>query len=528
MPSLHCVDHVDTGSRELFRWAATIYRTRAFTSQVLSDTRAADRARLGFGGRGNEDQILSKLFSDSFPVLLPLLDLCSHKPGAQVEWQTRYSFVGLQLLEPFEENQEIFNNYGPRDNESLLLGYGFTVEDNPFDHAAISLKVPPGSFLETVRTWPQDSKSDVNRACYLFKAGHPRVQSASSFETSVFSYDLLDSLSVLTGNDREVQAMFQDQRTLFSTALSSNGKFQDLHNLLCVLSQLLLDCTARLVKLRLSDPGGMKPPRTPQSVKRRYAQIYRDSQAAILETAIAVSVFILIRASTTRKDNEIMIGLGSLCKTMSGLTLSEQVLKEVDSIRDKLPVLSRSEELFTAEGLLEMLPVFTSGSLRKCFAEIEDNWRQAMHRGTIQIPLDGMTQTESRMAIFLSAIYVESTRGTRLPQRLKSWLNELTSWYPPKDPNWSFVPNPGPWTPGEEPPQELMALLAARASMSPQLSAESNIKQWLTPEMICWGWNVMFEEKVQVPIGLEHVVAGNGENSGEQGEMTVMMYCRQY
>src|SRR5271170_62491 len=87
---------------ELFQWAATIFGSRSFTSQVLADTLPADRARpIGlYDGHGQHQQLTS-LFSDGFPVLLPLLDLLNYKPRARVEWQARYSFVGLQILDNF-------------------------------------------------------------------------------------------------------------------------------------------------------------------------------------------------------------------------------------------------------------------------------------------------------------------------------------------------------------------------------------------------------------------------------------------
>jgi hypothetical protein len=104
-------------SRRLFLWAAMIFGSRGFTSQVLSDTLPADQARPA-GHNHPRHQELSKLFSDGFPVLCPLLDILNYKPGARVEWQPRFSYVGLQVLEQYEAGEEICNNYGPRDNEN--------------------------------------------------------------------------------------------------------------------------------------------------------------------------------------------------------------------------------------------------------------------------------------------------------------------------------------------------------------------------------------------------------------------------
>ena len=94
-----------------------MFGSRSFTSQVLSDTLPADQAR-PMGHDHHQHEELTKLFSEGFPVLLPLLDILNYKPGARVEWQARYSYVGLQILEKFEGGQEVYNNYGPRDNET--------------------------------------------------------------------------------------------------------------------------------------------------------------------------------------------------------------------------------------------------------------------------------------------------------------------------------------------------------------------------------------------------------------------------
>ena len=94
-----------------------MFGSRSFTSQVLSDTAPADQARpLGHNHPRHEE--LAHLFSDGFSVLLPLLDILNYRPGAQVEWQARYSYVGLQVLDEFGPGEEVCNNYGPRDNET--------------------------------------------------------------------------------------------------------------------------------------------------------------------------------------------------------------------------------------------------------------------------------------------------------------------------------------------------------------------------------------------------------------------------
>lgn len=46
--------------------------------------------------------------------------------------------------------EELFNNYGQKGNEELLLAYGFAIENNPADSAALKIKIPD-SKLQVVK-----------------------------------------------------------------------------------------------------------------------------------------------------------------------------------------------------------------------------------------------------------------------------------------------------------------------------------------------------------------------------------------
>lgn len=40
------------------------------------------------------------------------------------------------------KGEEVFNNYGQKGNEELLLAYGFAIENNTADSAALKIKIP--------------------------------------------------------------------------------------------------------------------------------------------------------------------------------------------------------------------------------------------------------------------------------------------------------------------------------------------------------------------------------------------------
>lgn len=47
----------------------------------------------------------------------------------------------LMLFRPAAAGQEVTLSYGPLPNAKLLLFYGFTVHNNPFDSAVVPLEV---------------------------------------------------------------------------------------------------------------------------------------------------------------------------------------------------------------------------------------------------------------------------------------------------------------------------------------------------------------------------------------------------
>ncbi|KAF9481868.1 SET domain-containing protein [Pholiota conissans] len=127
---------------ELFTWekyltAATYLSSRAFPSSLLSATP-------------------SLLHSPSTqPILIPGVDALNHARGQPVSWLVTYPDdkknpalpcvaskrpkISLVIHTPAVQGQELFNNYGPKPNSELILGYGFSIPNNPDD--TIVLKI---------------------------------------------------------------------------------------------------------------------------------------------------------------------------------------------------------------------------------------------------------------------------------------------------------------------------------------------------------------------------------------------------
>ena len=121
---------------EDYKRAATYLSSRAFPSTLLS----------------KNPSLISQ--PDSYPVLLPAVDSLNHARAQPVSWVVSHPdpeqfssaqpepSISLVLHNETPAGAELFNNYGLKPNSELILGYGFTLPDNPDD--TIVLKIGGG------------------------------------------------------------------------------------------------------------------------------------------------------------------------------------------------------------------------------------------------------------------------------------------------------------------------------------------------------------------------------------------------
>eukprot|EP00668_Euglena_longa_P012362 GGOE01014807.1.p1 GENE.GGOE01014807.1~~GGOE01014807.1.p1 ORF type:complete len:666 (+),score=188.57 GGOE01014807.1:220-1998(+) len=105
---------------EALRWAHSAFFSRRFTSKVAGIPDCPEGC------------------------LVPVLDVLNHRSGARAAWDVFEDRLEMRLEEPVGKGQEVFNNYGEKGNEELLMNFGFVVENNPSDVMRIKLAVPPG------------------------------------------------------------------------------------------------------------------------------------------------------------------------------------------------------------------------------------------------------------------------------------------------------------------------------------------------------------------------------------------------
>ncbi|KAL0059859.1 hypothetical protein AAF712_013341 [Marasmius tenuissimus] len=137
----------DAFTWETYLTATTHISSRAFPSSLLS-----------------ENPTLTASPSTE-PVLLPGIDSLNHARGKPVSWVVTYPkdddprvktpTISLVIHYPASSSDEIHNNYGAKPNSELILGYGFSISENPDD--TILLKVGGGG--PDARRWEVGRKA---------------------------------------------------------------------------------------------------------------------------------------------------------------------------------------------------------------------------------------------------------------------------------------------------------------------------------------------------------------------------------
>ncbi|KAH9856273.1 SET domain-containing protein [Lenzites betulinus] len=137
--------------------ASTYLSSRAFPSTVLSETPSLVTTPA------------------SCPVLLPGIDSLNHARAQPVSWVVSRGVyvpgssgtptgssepsISLVIHTPTDHGRQLFNNYGPKPNSELILGYGFSLANNPDDTIVLKLGGPSAASAPA----PSSSRWEVGR-----------------------------------------------------------------------------------------------------------------------------------------------------------------------------------------------------------------------------------------------------------------------------------------------------------------------------------------------------------------------------
>lgn len=249
--------------------ASTYLSSRAFPSKLLS---------LPSSGSTRTTAVQTAEEEESHPALLPGIDLFNHARGQPIVWLSselqpsssvnRIPSVSLVSTTDTPSGVQLFNNYGPKPNEELLLAYGFTLPDNPDD--VVALKLGTSSIQPETKKILDSLKLQADKRFLLRRDGK-------------LDPDLLSVLRILISPSSVAEAGEEidpeDEHALH--AQEEKGMQLEL-DVLGTLGQMLDDKLAKLEEVEETDEGQVR-----EDV-RATCGMYRQGQVDILNKALEV------------------------------------------------------------------------------------------------------------------------------------------------------------------------------------------------------------------------------------------------
>ncbi|KAK5118856.1 hypothetical protein LTR62_000065 [Meristemomyces frigidus] len=266
---------------DLFRWAVTIFTSRSFSSRALTPQESKYWTTHKTNPDGQRQTVLLDMSHTpaedlDFPVLFPVQDIGNHRNEARVDWSYDPGRFGITINDDIAVGEEVFNNYGPKTNDELFLGYGFCIPDNPYDGVLLTLKPPPAALQKEMQ---------LTHPGYFTMAGNwsserttfrLRNLKPSDDVFRVLPAPLLELLLYIVLHERGLPFVFiQDAR---DNVLRGAGRRYTPH----IARMIVLSLAPKLHKLQSTTPE-----KELRNQKQRQAAIYRHGQIATLEANIS-------------------------------------------------------------------------------------------------------------------------------------------------------------------------------------------------------------------------------------------------
>lgn len=261
-----------------------MFTSRSFSSRAITPQDSKYWTTYKTGPEGRRQTVLmdmSHVQSEDldFSVLFPVMDAGNHHHSSPVDWTFDPGRFSLACCKPIEAGQEVFNNYGPKSNDELLIGYGFCMADNPNDTVLLTLKPPPEELQVSLRTsyagfFTPEGQWNGDKATFKLR----RMTDEMPTSTSAFD-DLPEPLLELL-----VQMIRYDRGLPFETLPSISHYLKDINSH----GRRYLPFVARMIvtslapKYQTLQTGSAALPQEPQNAKQSQAKIYRDGQTEIL------------------------------------------------------------------------------------------------------------------------------------------------------------------------------------------------------------------------------------------------------
>ena len=149
-------------------WAAGIFASRAFPKIALTN----------------------RCLSINEAFLYPIVDLLNHNNDTKVKWYSENGQMCFVTQETLKSGNELFNNYGNKSNEDLLLSYGFVQDNNQYEDSRLTLRLDEQLLSEAVLHGVALSDERVADNCVQFKLTKKCLLPENLVQLFVYLYKL--------------------------------------------------------------------------------------------------------------------------------------------------------------------------------------------------------------------------------------------------------------------------------------------------------------------------------------------------
>ncbi|KAL8958186.1 MAG: hypothetical protein Q9183_005887, partial [Haloplaca sp. 2 TL-2023] len=260
---------------ELYKWAAAVIASRSFPSHAL-DSSAPFKTGLSH---------------ETAPVLLPGLDLLNHSPNAKVTWKWTEDACSIISHVALPGNAEILNNYAPKSNEELIMGYGFSLFKNPSDHCNLALGSMAVARVATLCKQRLHGRASAGQAAEdglltrpitgvgwvrLIDNGSHHGETSAKQQTHCFSPAFLAHASMAFFNTSEVSSGYSEADPELFASDMTRSKLHTACAIAMILQKQYTDILA----------GNANLPCWPKNLRQFHAARYRRGQILILNALI--------------------------------------------------------------------------------------------------------------------------------------------------------------------------------------------------------------------------------------------------
>ena len=276
--------------RHLFLWATTIFTSRSFSSRALAPQEGrywtTYKTRLD-GSRQAVPLDLSNTPTEDFkfPVLFPGIDVLNHSNDAKVDWTFAPNHFSIITNDLIADGDEVFNNYGPKGNDELLLGYGFCMPGNPDDAVALTLKPPPEELqkhLKVVQPGYFTQEGTWSAKQTTVRLQRPKLTTADD-PAQIFYHlpePLLELLYHIIRHEHGLGFAVLEMSIRY-IASNPSEHLEASRYLPHIARALVAALAPKLVSLQSTQPSA-----APHNGRQEYASMYRGGQVRILESLI--------------------------------------------------------------------------------------------------------------------------------------------------------------------------------------------------------------------------------------------------